>query len=43
VSIISKVILERQPTKKRLNLSSSKISKVFGEKDPLKKNVEQQK
>jgi hypothetical protein len=43
VSIVLKVILKRQPTKKKLNVSSFKILKLFGEKDPLKKRVEQQK
>jgi hypothetical protein len=43
MSILLKVILERQPTKKRLIVSSSEISKVFGGKGPFKKNVEQQK
>jgi hypothetical protein len=43
VSIVLKVILKRQPTKKILNVFSFKISKVFGEKYLLKKEVEQQK
>ncbi len=43
VSIVLKVILERQLAKKRLNVFSFVISKVFGEKYLFKKNVEQQK
>jgi len=43
VSIVLKVILERKPAKKSLNVSSFVISEVFGEKYLLKKNVEQQK
>jgi hypothetical protein len=38
-----KNILEKQPTKKRPNVSNFKISEFFGAKDPFKKDVVQQK
>jgi hypothetical protein len=36
-------VFERQPTKKRPNVSNFEISKFFGAKDPFKKDVVQQK
>jgi hypothetical protein len=34
-----KSVLERQPTKKKLNVFSFEISNIFGAKDIFKKNV----
>jgi len=36
-------VFERQPTKKRPNVSNFEILKFFGAKDPFKKYVVQQK
>jgi hypothetical protein len=43
MSNLMKVVLENQPSKKKPNVSSSKISPFFYAKDPFKKDVGQQK